>query len=260
MTASPTRVARVQQIMGMPISIHLRGTADAPARDAAIEAVFAELRTVDRIFTTYTPDSEIRRLDRGELTLDGCDPTVAEVLDLADEARRRTDGYFDLRLPGPSGGSWLDPSGLVKGWAAERAARHLDLLVGDDHYLNAGGDITVHCRSERSPGWRIGIEDPGSPGAVLGVLPVRAGGVATSGTAHRGTHVIDPTTGRPATAMRSVTVVGPSLLWADVYATAACARGGDAVEWLESLDDYEGLVVTRAGTLRTTEGMRCLVR
>jgi thiamine biosynthesis lipoprotein len=258
MTGLATRVARVQQIMGMPISIHLRGTADPVARDAAVDAVYAELRAVDRIFTTYTEDSQLRRLDRGELALDGCDPTVAEVLALADDARRRTDGYFDVRLPGPAGGTWLDPAGLVKGWAAERAARHLATLAGDDHYLNAGGDIAVHCADARSPGWRIGVEHPGSPGAVLAVVPMCSGGIATSGTAHRGTHLVDPTTGRPATALRSMTVVGPSLLWADVYATAACARGADAVDWLESLDGYEGLAVTRAGAVRMTTGMRGL--
>jgi thiamine biosynthesis lipoprotein len=260
MTALPTRVARVQQIMGMPISIHLRGSADATRRAIAIDAVYAELRAVDRVFTTYRQDSEIRRLDRGELTLDGCDPTVSEVLALAEEARRRTDGFFDVRLPGPSGGSWLDPSGLVKGWAAERAAGHLAALTGDDHYLNAGGDITVRCDDARSPGWRIGIENPESSGTLLGVLRVHAGGVATSGTAHRGTHLVDPTTGRPATALRSATVAGPSLLWADVYATAACARGADAVDWLESLDGYEALVVTRAGAVRMTGGMRGLIQ
>jgi thiamine biosynthesis lipoprotein len=259
-TGLATRAARVQQIMGMPISIHLRGTAEATRRAAAIDAVYAELRAVDRVFTTYREDSEIRRLDRGELTLDECDPTVPEVLALAEEARRRTDGFFDVRLPAASGGSWLDPSGLVKGWATERAARHLAALAGDDHYLNAGGDIAVHSDGPQSPGWRIGIEHPDSPGSVLRVLEVRAGGVATSGTAHRGAHLVDPTTGRPATAVRSVTVAGPSLLWADVYATAACARGADAVDWLESLDGYEALVVTRAGAAWMTAGMRRLVR
>jgi thiamine biosynthesis lipoprotein len=87
-------------------------------------------------------------------------------------------------------------------------------------------------------------------------VEVRAGGIATSGTAHRGAHLVDPTTGRRATALRSVTVTGPSLLWADVYATAACGRGVDALDWLATLDGYEGLVVPAAGAVRATAGMR----
>ncbi|HEY0486803.1 MAG TPA: FAD:protein FMN transferase [Mycobacteriales bacterium] len=253
-----TRVSLVRQVMGMPVSVHLRGTASAEARQRAGEAAYAELREADRVFSTYRPDSDIRRLDRGQLALGGCDPAVAEVLALAEEARRRTGGYFHVRLPAPGGGWWLDPSGLVKGWAAERAARHLAELDGDDHYLNAGGDIAVHA-APGAPPWRIGIEHPDSPATLLGVLSLRSGGVATSGTAHRGAHLVDPTTGRRPDALRSVTVVGPSLLWADVYATAAFARGDDALDWLSGLDGYEGLVLTRTGAVRATPGMRALL-
>jgi thiamine biosynthesis lipoprotein len=247
-TGIRTRVARVQQVMGMPVSIHLRGSAGPTARDAAVDAVYAELREVDRLFSTYVPDSEISRLGRGEVTVDDCDPLVSEVLALADEARERTGGYFDVHLPDHSGTRRLDPSGLVKGWAAERAARHLAALVDEDYYLNAGGDIALRSGGDE-PGWRIGIENPDSRGTVLGVLRAASGGVATSGTAHRGPHLVDPRTGRAATVLRSVTVVGPSLLWADVYATAAFARGPGAVDWLASLDGYAGLVVTRTGAV-----------
>jgi FAD:protein FMN transferase len=66
--------------------------------------------------------------------------------------------------------------------------------------------------------------------------------VATSGTAHRGAHIIDEHTGRPATAVRATTVIGPSLMWADVYATAAAARGPSPMDWLEDLDGYEALL------------------
>jgi thiamine biosynthesis lipoprotein len=254
MTGLATRTAQLQQIMGMPISVHLRGAGMPADREAAIDAVFAELHEVDRLFSTYDPDSEVRRLDRGELTLAECDPAVAEVLALADEARRRTGGYFDVRFPGPTGVRRLDPSGLVKGWAAERAARHLARVARDDHYLNAGGDIAMHSAGPAP--WRVGLENPDSPRTVLGVVELRSGGIATSGTAHRGTHLVDPTTGLRATALRSVTVSGPSLLWADVYATAAFARGADALDWLAELDGYEGLVVTRTGAVLTTAGLR----
>jgi thiamine biosynthesis lipoprotein len=138
----------------------------------------------------------------------------------------------------------VDPSGLVKGWAAERAARHLARLVDDDYYLSAGGDIAlaVHGR----PAWRVAVEDPLRRTERIAVLELEAGGVATSGTAHRGTHIIDPIRGVPATDLAAVTVAGPSLLWADVLATAAFARGRDAIglDWPQG---YHALAVTPDG-------------
>jgi len=261
MTATTvSRQAWSEQIMGMPISVHLRGNAAASLRQAAVEAVFTELRAVDQIFSTYREDSDISQLDRGEVTAARCDPTVRDVLDLSERARAATDGYFNVWLPGADGSVHLDPSGLVKGWAAERAAGRLAELGADDHYLNAGGDIALGCASAQSPPWRIGIEHPDRPGELLGVLPLNTGGIATSGTAQRGAHIIDPLTGQAVTALRSVTVIGPSLLWADVYATAAFARGLDGFDWLAGLDGYEALVLTAEGTIRLTDGMRTLLQ
>jgi thiamine biosynthesis lipoprotein len=256
--ATGTRRAWVEQVMGTPISIHLRGTTPMRLRVAAVEAVYAELRHVDRIFSTYRVDSDISRLSNGLTTVERCDPSVRTVLDLCEQARVRTDGYFDVRVPGPDGAARLDPSGLVKGWAAERAAGHLAALRDDDHYLNAGGDIALRCAEGRPP-WRIGVEHPDRPGAVVGVVALSGGGIATSGTAHRGAHVVDPTTGRPATALRAVTVVGPSLLWADVYATAAFARGLAGLDWLAAQDGFEGLAIRPDGGVEATTGMSALL-
>jgi thiamine biosynthesis lipoprotein len=247
-----------QHIMGMPISIHLRGPANQPLWSSTVDAVFAELRDVDRIFSTYNPASEVSRLRREEVSVADCDPLVGQVLDLCEQARVATGGYFDAWQAGPDGVFRLDPSGLVKGWATQRAAAHLAGL-GDDYYLNAGGDIALGCADPRSAHWRIGIENPDQPESLFGVLELRDGGVATSGTGHRGEHVIDPTTGRAATALRSVTVVGPSLLWADVYATAALARGRDAITWMTWPEGYEALAVSTGGDRSQTSGMRGLL-
>ena len=60
----------------------------------------------------------------------------------------------------------------------------------------------------------------------------------------------------PADVLASVTVVGPSLTRADAYATAAFAMGDAALDWLERLPGYEGLVVARDGTVATTSALR----
>jgi thiamine biosynthesis lipoprotein len=254
--ATLERRAWVEQIMGLPVSVHLRGPdAGSSAAGERVAAVFADLRRVDAVLSPYRPDSDLSRWERHELAADHADPMLAEVMRLCDEARERTDGWFDPRgLPDPHDGSpRYDPSGLVKGWAAERAARHLAGLPGHGWCLNAGGDVLVSAPDDQPP-WRVGIEHPGDPARIMRVVDLRLGAVATSGRTHRGNHIVDPHTHRPATASSAVTVVGPTLLWADVYATATATRGPAGLAWLDGVDDYHGLMVTAGGLLHTTTG------
>ncbi|MCW2506432.1 MAG: hypothetical protein JWO79_4716 [Actinomycetia bacterium] len=249
---SGVRQAWTRQIMGLPVSVHLRGPGDPAARERAVAAAFAELERADALFSTYKSESQISRINSGDLAVADSDPLVREVLGLCERARELTGGSFDAWRIGPRAGA-VDPSGLVKGWAAERAAALLAGL-GDDHYLNAGGDIALNCVAPLAPFWRIGVEDPRDPGRLLGVLALRSGAVATSGIARRGAHITDPVTGAPATALLSATVTGPSLLWADVLATAVIARGGAPLDWIAGLDGYEALAVAADGQLTHTDG------
>ncbi|MEU4524702.1 FAD:protein FMN transferase [Amycolatopsis sp. NPDC024027] len=232
--------------MGTQVSLHLRGPRvdTDPAVEPASAAVFGHLRAADELFSTYRPDSQVSALRRRDLPRDLWHPWVTEVVALCEEARQRTDGYFDpWRLPGG-----FDPSGLVKGWAAENAAAHVTRLPGFDHYLNAGGDITAGVRGSQAPAWRVGVEDPADPSTFLAVLELRTGALATSGSAARGPHIVDPHTGLHTAELLSVTVTGPALLWADVFATAAFARGGDDIEqWVSArAPGYEVAALARA--------------
>jgi FAD:protein FMN transferase len=258
-TAAPATEPAVQRyvehVMGMPISLALRGRhAGTDAGRAAWTAVMAELAEVDRVFSTYRDDSVISRLGRGELELAQCPREVSEVLALGDRASAESDGAFSVWLPlEPGVGDGrrrLDPSGVVKGWATERAARHLALLEHTDYCLSAGGDITCRADAASDP-WRIGIEDPQDPARVLAVVPLRTGAVATSGTTHRGAHLVDARTGEAPTEVASVTVIGPSLTWADIDATAAYAQGREAATWLRTRPIDSALVVTPDGRATT---------
>ncbi len=256
MTTMIGQRAWVEQIMGLPVSIHLRGDDLVGGHvEGRVAAVFADLRHTDALFSPYRDDSDLSRWEHGDITLSEADPLLADIVALCDEARDRTGGWFDPRnLPDPrTGRPRYDPSGLVKGWAVQRAARHLADLDGYGWCLNAGGDVLVHAPDDQ-PSWRIGIEDPNNPTQILRVVSRRDGAVATSGTAHRGAHILDPYTGDPATAVRSVTVTGPDLLWVDVYATAAAAQGLTAIGWLDILDGYDAFLITTAGEQYATGG------
>ena len=256
---APTRRAWVEQVMGMPVSIHLRGRGSRSAEaESRVQAAYDELRAVDVLFSPYLWDSEVSRIDRGELRVEDAHPLVAEVVALCETASVLTGGSFDAfylageALPGRRG---FDPTGLVKGWAVQRAAEHLAAGLGCDVSVNAGGDVAVRPGADPLP-WRIGIEDPADRARVLAVLPLTRGGVATSGTARRGRHLVDPASGCTVADALSVTVVGSSLLWADVLATAAFVRGPvDGLAMVEGLTGYEALVVAGDGSLTTTSGL-----
>ncbi|MDX6362215.1 FAD:protein FMN transferase [Streptomyces sp. NPDC058274] len=240
--------------MGTVFSFDVRGGEPDAVRAALDEAV-AQLHRVDEVFSTYREDSQLSRLARGELSVEECDPEVAEVLGLGAEAERLSDGWFSTTYRGQ-----LDPTGIVKGWAGERAARQLAAAGASGVSVNAGGDVQLYGVPGAQRPWRVGVSDPLRPGALAAVVSAAGAdelAVATSGTAERGAHIVDPRTGEPAvTDLLSVTVVSPRLTWADAWATAAFAMGSQqAPAWLESLPDVEALLITAGNEVRGTGGL-----
>lgn len=229
------RRAVVEQVMGLPVSLHVRGPgAHGDAVAETLAATYARLRADDATFSPYRPDSVVSRVRDGRARLEGCGPRVRLVASLCEEARERTDGAFDAVRPDPlTGRRWWDPTGLVKGWAVQDAVRRLreDLESlgrrhgGYDVLAVAGGDVVVACERTDTPDWVVGVEDPADRSRLVATVRLRTGAVATSGTAARGAHVHDPRTGAAVTHLASATVVGPSLLWADVDATALLVDG-----------------------------------
>ncbi|WP_198955247.1 FAD:protein FMN transferase [Kineosporia sp. R_H_3] len=250
----------VEQVMGLPMSVHVRGPLARDDRVArAVATAFADLRADDAMFSTWKPQSPVSRVRRGELRLEDAPERVRRVAALCEEAARRTGGAFSAWLPTAGGGHpAFDPTGLVKGWAAEQAFdRLVDRLAAlgpHDVLLSAGGDVVVACARTDTPDWTVGVEDPRDRSRMLLTVPLRRGAVATSGTAARGAHIVDPATGAAPFRLLSATVVGPSLTWADVYATAAFVRGAAAAQWASTLADHAVVLVDGYGAVRTVTG------
>ena len=235
--------------MGMPIVVDLRDEREDGPELA--ELVFEWLRLVDRRFSTYKPDSDISRLNRGELRVADCHPEVREVLARCDELREATGGYFDARYASLE---TVDPSGLVKGWSIDRAAELLDARGARNYSLNAAGDIRLRGAALPEASWRVGIQHPELPDRVAAVVEANDLAVATSGAYARGDHVLDPHTGAPPTAVASVTIAGDELAVADAYATAAFAMGAAAPAWTARIAPYQALTILADGTARATPG------
>ena len=227
------------EVMGTVFSFALARVPDADV----VRAVESELDRIDRIFSTYRPESEISALAEGRRRLSACSSEVLEVLARCGDAAGLTGGYFSATHSGR-----LDPTGLVKGWAVARVAGLFEAAGSTCHAVNGGGDVLAMADPASDVPWRIGV----SGGST--VVSAHHVAVATSGNAERPGSVVDPFTRQPALALRSVTVVGSDIVTADAVATAALAMGRDAFDWLSNLPGYDAVVVAADGSLSTTRG------
>ena len=246
---------RIVTVMGTVFTLDLR---DLDPSSWQADEVVAWWHWVDQTFSTYRPDSQVSRLAAGSLRLDGCAPEVRHMLDLCERAAAASCSHFTDRP-----GGRLDPSGMVKGWSVEVASDMLRQAGSEHRCITAGGDVSCAGVPEAGDVWRVGVVDPFDPHRLLAVVarPEPEGpqlAVATSGTAERGHHIVDPVTGAAAAELASVTVVGTGLTVADWTATAAFAMGNDSRHWLEGIDGLEAYVVTAEGDYWYTEGFEKL--
>lgn len=249
----------VETVMGIPMSIDIRDAGDHS--DAAARA-FAVLREADARFSVYRPDSEVSAANRGELAPAAFSADLAETIALGEEAERASGGAFRIHRPDGT----LDLDGVVKGWAAARAAGELRARGVRRFCLNAGGDVVVgdgpggdgsQGDAEGGAGegvaavdaWNVGVRTPADPAAMLAVLSVSNAAVATSGAYERGAHIVDGRTGAPATALLSATVIADDLTTADILATAVFAIGPAGIDWAVLRGARGVLALTDAGEL-----------
>lgn len=210
---------------------------------AAIESVREFLYQVDEVFSTYKEQSEVSRLRRGEISIDQCSADLQGVWDLCLAAKEFTDGYFDPWCV--TGG--FDPSGYVKGWAADRAITILKSAGVEHIQVNAAGDLSLAGGHEPGKPWSIGIRHPEEAHAIVKVFEVTDGAIATSGTYERGSHIKDPHTGMIAIGARSATAYGPDGGVAEALATALIVAGKEGAYLFQKpeLSEYHCWVIER---------------
>ncbi len=209
----------------------------------AAESVFADaanlLHHVDEVFSTWKPQSPVSRLRRGELDESQVPAELADVLELCRGAKEISHGWFDpWSLPGG-----VDPTGYVKGWAAQAALAVLERLGARGAIVTAAGAVAVSGRpSGPSSRFRGGIVNPFDTASLACVARVESA-IATSGDYERGAHLIDPFSGQRTTRFASASVCGEDLGLADALATALVVGGADVLAIVENLEGYEALVV-----------------
>lgn len=246
MTTPAGRLVRVEPIMGTVVGVDIRDQVGRHAFERAVDRFFETLRAIDRRFSPWRDDSEITAISEGRLAEPDASADMRWVLAVCDHLAATSRGAFDARRHRADGR--VDPSGFVKGWAIEEAACVLDDAGFRNYAINAGGDVVVRGRprpeTASSDAWRVGIRHPEQADRVATVLPVVDMAVATSGCYERGEHIVDPRTAAAPAELLSLTVVGPSLAWADAYATAAFVMGVDGLRWVADHPGYAALAIT----------------
>jgi FAD:protein FMN transferase len=245
-------MVRVEHVMGTAVSLDLR---DVGIAADVVDAVFFWFHEVDRQFSTYRDDSEVNQVNRGTRNVVECSHELHEVLTLCDRVEAESGGAFDAW----GLGAGLDPSAVVKGWSVDRAAAILEDAGARNFSLNAGGDVVTRGAPVPGRTWRVGIRHPDEADKVAVVITATDCAVATSGAYERGHHIIDPRTGRPATALLSMTVIGPTLALADAYSTAAYVMGREGVAWILERPGYDAYAITAGQRAVYTPGFAQLL-
>ncbi len=133
----------------------------------------------------------------------------------------------------PKKGMAINLGGIAKGYAVDKAAAVLAKNGFTDVVVQAGGDLLVRGRKGQDP-WRVGIRDPRGPaGDWFAVAAITDAAFSTAGDyerywmkdGKRYHHILDPRTGKPADACRSVTVFAKDALTADEYDDAIFILG-----------------------------------
>jgi thiamine biosynthesis lipoprotein len=239
-----------------------------------IERKFSRYRSDD--------DNIVHRINSANGAPVAVDEETAKLLDFADTLTRISEGRFDitsgvlrrawifdggdrippqstidalLQLVGWDKVRWrrpelqmqpemqIDFGGIGKEYAVDTAAERIEQEFGDvSCVVNFGGDVAVRHPRKDGAAWRVGIEAAATPGAALGLIALRQGGLATSGDSRRFvlahgkrySHILDARTGWPVPdAARSVTVAAGSCTQAGALSTLAILQGTQARRFLE---------------------------
>lgn len=234
-----------EEVWGTVVSIHLPDQdVEKSVVNTFLENSIRYLHEIDTTFSTYKESSEVSRIRRGEIEISEATPIVQEIWRLCFDAQTLTNGAFDPfqeRLGG------FDPSGYVKGWAADQIALMGEKLGITRLHINAGGDLTLRGGMDDAKPWMIGIQHPKRAGRIAAVIPMRDGAVASSGTYERGAHIYDSSNNSIAIGALATSVYGPDGGLADALATALMVAGRDGAPWFlkPELAEYGCWVVNR---------------
>jgi thiamine biosynthesis lipoprotein len=234
------RVEKVIPVWGTEIYIDAESSKlSASEIERVIAGVEAFFYDVDEELSTYKESSSVTKLRQNKMKIEDAPEMVQEVWRGCLRAKELSFGSFD---PWAVEGGF-DPSGFVKGWAAEKGAIALVSAGIEQVQVNAAGDIALRGNTP----WKIGVVNPDNKSEIVQVFEITNGNIATSGNYEKGAHIKDPHTGVIAIGAKSGTVIGPDGGICDALATALLVDGTDAAQWIGNpeLSDYTFWAINR---------------
>jgi FAD:protein FMN transferase len=247
-TWHPSEITRVNDAAGSaPVAV------SQETYDIVAEALHASVISKGAFDITFESLHGLWKFDQD---LDPHPPSAADV-----KAKLPLVNYKHVKLDPEKRTVFLDTAGvhiglggIAKGYAVDRATAVLDRAGLKSFFVQAGGDLFTRGRKPTGEEWQAGIRDPRSedPKKFFALLPVSDHAFSTAGDYERsylvdGTryhHIIDPHTGYPATASRSVTIYAPTALLADEIDDAVFIMGPkDGLALVESIDGVGAVIV-----------------
>jgi thiamine biosynthesis lipoprotein len=161
-------------------------------------------------------------------------------------------------------GMRIDLGGIAKGYAVDRAIAALEDHGVTTALVNAGGDLRALGTHGRRH-WRVGVQDPRNRGMIIGRISVMGMAMATSGDyekfievdGKRYCHILNPATGAPASACRSVTVITQTAWTADALATAVFVLGPKkGMALVEKTDGVEAIIIDSKGGIEESSSVK----
>lgn len=158
----------------------------------------------------------------------------------------------------------INLGGIAKGYVVERGVDILRHRGVQHAIVTAGGDSRL-LGDRRGRPWMVGIRDPRNEGQVAISVPLTDEAISTSGDYERYFdedgiryhHIIQPSTGRPASGVHSATVFGPDAVITDALSTSVFVLGVDqGLTLIATLPDYESIVIDSDGRVYYSDGLR----
>jgi thiamine biosynthesis lipoprotein len=308
--AAPGKLTYSDKAMGTSVSVWFWTDREADAAKAA-EAMFTEIKRLDKEMTTWLPDSDLSKINTaaGEKPIKVSDETIA-VIARALDVSKRSGGVFDITVQAFHGlwkfdedmdGSlpdqaevkkrlaligWKDVildkakktvflkrkgmaitlGGIAKGYAVDKCVALLKARGFTDFMVQAGGDMYDAGSKGKDP-WVVGIRDPRGPkDSMFAIAPIKNHSFSTSGDYERGFvkdgvryhHILDPRTGQPAKASRSVTIRTKDAYTADAWSKVMFIWGWKkGLELIKEnkLEDFEVVWVDEQNEIHMTPGI-----
>jgi thiamine biosynthesis lipoprotein len=236
-------------MMNMPITIEI---VDSKVQEDDFREIFDYFKNIEEKFSFFKDTSEVSKINRGEISLLDYSEEMKNILNLAEDIKKMTIGYFNI----VTADGKINPSGIVKGWAIQQAINILIKKGFENFYLEVGGDVQICGKNSQNKAWQIGVRNPFNLSEIVkNITLANNEGVATSGTYIRGEHIYNPLENyKPITDIVSLTVVGPNIYQADCMATAGFAMGKNGILFIEDLDGFEGYMIDKNGLATMTSG------